>query len=205
MKRIQWTQTSTNSYLVKTLRRYITFWKGIKPRDQRIINVDEEQKDFILYAIGQANDRDIMRKAYRFNNYGKARNLLEIATIADNLLEETLKEPYITVNISGFGGEYEEECQKMLKAGMDVLEGLPFDIDNGSFMDIIEEVLLDTSPDCTGAMMGATKGHIWYIYNHSYEEWLSNFGDDRKYLYPDELPPPKFLEEKCGQERKKWL
>lgn len=107
-----------------------------------------------------------------------------------------MKEPYITADISGFGGEYENECQKMLKAGIDAMESFPYDADDDEVFDILEKVLLKTTPDCTGAMMGATIRHAFYIYKNGYEKWLDGFEDDRKYLYPDNLPPEKFLEDK---------
>ena len=91
-----------------------------------------------------------------------------------------------TMNISGMGGGYEAECQKMLTAGMVFIKekgGDPnFDTNPAIFgvaiptnksAKALEKALLAASPDCTGAMFQAVVSHLSYIIKHGYARWIS--------------------------------
>ncbi len=124
-------------------------------------------------------------------------------------LMETIKdeEPFETIDVSGMGGGYERACQLMIQAGVKFLEENEFHFDYKTIKGVygvafsdapwskdLEKVLMDAvGGDCTGAMHQCVIGHLQYIHKESYEAWLSKAPDERKYMYPSELPPPAFL------------
>ena len=112
--------------------------------------------------------------------------------------------PFKTVNISGFGGGYEYNCQLMLRAGMKYLK-VKKDFDwsgyettrgiygicqaKGNDAKKLDDVLLKASNDCTGAMHQCVVSHLRYIHKSGYEKWLKDC-KGRTYIYPKELPKP---------------
>ena len=72
--------------------------------------------------------------------------------------------------ISGFGGEYEDTCRKMVKAGVDWLRknGKP------ETMGPIMDACAASVPDCTGAMAGASAQHAFFIYANGWEKYCEN-------------------------------
>lgn len=96
-----------------------------------------------------------------------------------------------SVDISGMGGGYENECQKMLKAGTEFLEKEPGEIKFKQFGNVtgiidtsddertarLEKHIVDASGGCTGAMVHATMQHLWFISKHGRDKWLAEFDD----------------------------
>lgn len=87
-----------------------------------------------------------------------------------------------TVDISGMGGGYENACQRMLKAALDFpgsknigredFDGMGF-AKSDKAKEMQGEMLKAVDNDCTGAMMGTTLGHFFYIQKHGREAWLA--------------------------------
>ena len=86
--------------------------------------------------------------------------------------------------ISGFGGSYEEGCQKMLEAGVKWLAEHDADIqvlENPSIYGIIKEGTSDTeelskaavaaTDDCTGAMHHAVMSRLAYIDKNGWQKY----------------------------------
>ena len=117
------------------------------------------------------------------------------------------EEPFETINVSGMGGGYERACQLMIQAGVKFLDENEFHFDYKTLKGVygiafsdapwskdLEKVLLDAvGGDCTGAMHQCVIGHLQYIHKENYEAWLSQVPEERRYMYPSELPPPAFL------------
>lgn len=92
-----------------------------------------------------------------------------------------------TFNISGFGGGYEATCQKMLLRGIAWLKEHPqFSFQGYHTLkniygicsaDTKEAKELDTvitdGLESTGAMHQAVIGHLAYIHQHGYENWIA--------------------------------
>lgn len=89
--------------------------------------------------------------------------------------------------ISGFGGEYEATCQKMVIAGVRWFDTHPkadpkfkgwkniYGIiieDNEDAKALSKAVVEASYSECTGAMQQATISHIMWIKMHSWEEYL---------------------------------
>ena len=109
-----------------------------------------------------------------------------------------------TVDISGFGGGYEDMCQRMLWRGVEYLNEVqpPVDMWNnakqyenvtgimmveGDDLKNLEKAILFDSEDCTGAMHQAVMNHLAFIHKHSIDEWLAKFHNDRKYEWTGSL------------------
>ena len=93
-----------------------------------------------------------------------------------------------TIDISGFGGSYEEMCQRMLRRGVKFLEDNPdFDFSGyKQYKDIygiciaesedakaLDDAIMggDDSPP-TGAMHQAVVNHLAYIHKYGYDAWI---------------------------------
>ena len=103
-----------------------------------------------------------------------------------------------SVSISGFGGGYEDACQRMLWLGMEWIKDKNKSIwvkahgyDNGpiQFYGIyhtegqlkdLEKIWDDKIDDYTGAMHQAVMQHLRYIHENGYEKWLKYVCDHRK-------------------------
>ena len=90
------------------------------------------------------------------------------------------------VSISGFGGDYEATCQKMLQRGYEWLQNHPnaklkahtysgiygiLECDNKETEKLSDYITRDT--DCTGAMHQAVMQHLLYIYHNGLDKWKS--------------------------------
>lgn len=95
-----------------------------------------------------------------------------------------------TVDLSGMGGGYENECQLMLQAGEKWLEeNKPKDLKARTFegiYGILEPASAETEQlsqyitkdrDCTGAMHQCVMGHLIYIAKEGKEKWFKLFDD----------------------------
>lgn len=128
----------------------------------------------------------------------------EYAKLMEEIKDE---EPFETIDVSGMGGGYERACQLMIQAGVKFLQENEFHFDyrtlkgvygvafsDAPWSEDLEKVLMDAvGGDCTGAMHQCVIGHLTYIHKESYEAWLSTAPEERKYMYPSELPPPALL------------
>jgi len=116
-------------------------------------------------------------------------------------------EPFITANITGFGGAYERAAQMGLQAGIDWLKDHPgfkfsyeqcpniIGVCKTNDMGDLEDVLLKAmNDDMTGAQHQCLINHLHYIHENGYDKWLDEMGD-RKYEYPKELPIPSFCKD----------
>ena len=121
------------------------------------------------------------------------------------LMEKIKDEPsFETISVSGFGGDYERACQLMIQAGVKFLDENEFHFDYQTISGVyglcfsdapwskdLEKVLLEAvDGDCTGAMHQCVIGHLQKIKEHGYEWWVNHFPEERRYMYPSELPPP---------------
>lgn len=72
--------------------------------------------------------------------------------------------------VSGFGGEYETSCQKMVKAGVEWLRknGKPQTI--GPIMD----ACVSACKYATGAMVGAAAKHAYFIFANGWEKYAES-------------------------------
>ena len=93
----------------------------------------------------------------------------------------------IRVDISGFGGPYENACQTMLQRWLNWYRGKSFDElfplqPNGKrkLAEDVEKKLMILVDDIgpSGAMWGATLSHFAHIKKHGYEAWIK-FGEQR--------------------------
>ena len=92
-----------------------------------------------------------------------------------------------TVDISGFGGGYEQTCQKMLRNGIEFLKGKP-DFDWSGYIQYknvygictavnedakaLDDAIKEGTDGTTGAMHQAVIGHLAYVHKNGYEAWL---------------------------------
>ena len=92
--------------------------------------------------------------------------------------------------ISGFGGDYEDGCRRMVKAGVGWLRqhrdadpqanvnpniyGVMFDTNKD--MDELNNAMAKECEGCTGAMMQACTSHVLYIWKHG----LDRYADEMK-------------------------
>jgi len=168
---------------------------GIQINDKELFSKTEEQF--------QSEHQEWVEKT-------KKRHQEEYLKLMESIKKE---EPFETVNISGMGSGYERACQLALRSGIKWLEEHPdFKFRVKSYTNIygvatievygvkeyeslvgeLEKVMLEAvNNDMTGAMHQAVIGHLRFINDNSYDEWLTKLSD-RKYLYPTELPPPAF-------------
>lgn len=130
----------------------------------------------------------------------------------DKKLMEKIKDrkPYVTADLSGFGGGYENCIQEMLFAGRNWLKenpGFEFSVkyykhihgisinesENKEKLDELEKLLDDASENqCSGMQHATIMASLAYIHKYGYEKWLSNFAPERLYTYPQELPLSTF-------------
>jgi len=90
--------------------------------------------------------------------------------------------------ISGFGGSYEDACQKMVLAGCDWFDSHPlakpkfhgfehvFGIiveDNPIAKELTDVMVKACGGDATGAMVQACVGHVLWIRSHSWDEYIA--------------------------------
>lgn len=89
-----------------------------------------------------------------------------------------------TIDVSGFGGGYENCCQQMLKKGLEWLKKHPkFDFkkgykptENPQIKELDEAMTKGLDP--TGAMYGAVLGHLKSIHECGYDAWIEYFRKD---------------------------
>lgn len=89
--------------------------------------------------------------------------------------------------ISGFGGDYEAACRKMLKAGMEWFDAHPeadpkftsfkqiFGLiteDNDDAKALSAAVVDASGGDCTGAMHQAVINHCFFIHRNGWERYV---------------------------------
>ena len=91
-----------------------------------------------------------------------------------------------TVDISGFGGGYEDVCQQMLRNGIEWLKAHPdfkgvmktfknvtgLAIPENDDAKALEAAMMAGISDATGAMHHAVSSHLYYIAKHGYEGWI---------------------------------
>jgi hypothetical protein len=114
-----------------------------------------------------------------------------------------------TASISGFGGGYEDTCQRMLWRGVLYLAEVrpPLDIWEGTRsyagmygllvtgepLKELEAAVMDGEPDVTGAQHHAVMGHLRAIHEHGVDWWLDQLraygGDDRIIEWEGDLMP----------------
>jgi len=101
------------------------------------------------------------------------------------------------VDISGFGGAYENACQRMLTIGLEWIKDKPIDIwkevwgyknifgmmhTPEEFRDLEEKWIKEVAP--SGAMHQAVLSHLYYIHKFGYDAWLEK-GKDRIIEYEE--------------------
>lgn len=159
---------------------------GIQLNDQLVFFTTREEEE---------RNRRAQLEAWRQEGRKKYRELME--RIKD-------EPPFETVNVSGFGSGYERACQLMIQAGIRFLKENEFHFDYHTLKGVygvcvsdapwskeLDKALMDAvGGDCIGAMHQCVIGHLRYIYEHGYEEWLAQFPKERRYVYPKKLPPP---------------
>ena len=115
-----------------------------------------------------------------------------------------------TFDVSGFGGEYEDACQRMLWKGVRYLGEVqpPLSIwdethayahiygvlhTEGEGIKAFENAVMDGEDDVTGARHQAVIGHLRYIHEHGEDGWLSTLNERRPdaiYEWEGELMQP---------------
>lgn len=95
---------------------------------------------------------------------------------------------FLTVEISGMGGSYEDSCQKMLYAGIKHMKkNAPFEFaieDNyidyeDEKMKELEKAMLSVCDDCTGAMFHCVASHLHSINEYGKTAWRYKFPYER--------------------------
>lgn len=106
-----------------------------------------------------------------------------------------------TVELSGFGGGYEDMCQRMLWRGVAYLAEMkpPLDIwkgvssydgvygllmTKGDGIKALEAAIILPGDDVTGAMHQCVMGHLRYIHEHGTEGWMAHM---LEYPSPDKV------------------
>lgn len=96
-----------------------------------------------------------------------------------------------TIDISGMGGGYEDQCQRMLWRGVAHLaEAKPppkmwkqattyqgiygIMMTEGDALKALEAAIIQPGDDATGAMHQAVMSHLAYIHRHGVEQWLQD-------------------------------
>jgi hypothetical protein len=111
----------------------------------------------------------------------------------EKVMKEYNKILTIKNEISGFGGEYEQGCRKMVIAGLEFLDKNKDK--NPSFSEykniygvikennkdakLLSSAIVKACPDCSGAMHQATVSHILYIKKNGLEKYLKEMNKDR--------------------------
>ena len=105
--------------------------------------------------------------------------------------------------ISGFGGDYEEACRNMTKAGAEWLRANPealgkWRADRDEFKKRnpgkpvpvtdsereFDDAIANACPDCTGAMFGAAKAHAIAIFDMGWDAYVKKVMTARTYHTP---------------------
>lgn len=101
-----------------------------------------------------------------------------------------------TFSLSGFGGSYEDMCQRMLWRGVGFLAEVnpPTEMWDGAkeFKDIygvmitegkhlkaLDSVIVKPGEDCTGAMHQCVMGHLRFIHQNGIEKWRAELAPHR--------------------------
>ena len=96
--------------------------------------------------------------------------------------------------ISGLGGDYEEDCRKMLKVGLEYWDSHsnlnPKFMGYEDIYGIISEenedakalskAVVDAVEDCTGAMHQAVIGTIFWVHKNGWDEYVKEMKKDVK-------------------------
>jgi hypothetical protein len=113
--------------------------------------------------------------------------------------------PFETIDISGMSGGYEATCQRMLYAGLKFLDEHPdfkfnyeqsenivgIAIGKTEWTKLLDDILEKAADhDCTGAMNQFVVNHLAFIYKNGKQKWLDSAPAERRYTYPQGLPPP---------------
>lgn len=102
-----------------------------------------------------------------------------------------------TFSLSGFGGGYEAQCQKMLWRGIKFLEECkpPIEmwanaksspqiygvvITEGRDLKALEAAMMHPGDDCTGAMHHCVMQHLHFIHNNGLDKWRSELRPHRQ-------------------------
>ncbi len=104
-----------------------------------------------------------------------------------------------TIDLSGFGGGYEETCQILLAIGKKWIENKPFSIWEGKgslkkkYLDgkdglrptLFKELerAIDSN-NITGTQADVVMCHLWYIHKHGRAKWLK---DAKKHREPSDF------------------
>lgn len=97
--------------------------------------------------------------------------------------------------ISGFGGGYEEACQKMLFAGLAWLDEHPtaepkfrsapgvyglLDTENDDAREMSKAIVSAVEEDCTGAMHQAAVSHCLFVRRKGWDEYVAQMKSREK-------------------------
>lgn len=102
-----------------------------------------------------------------------------------------------TVDISGMGGGYENECQKMFWAGVEFLKNEPGELRFKQYENVhglidsssddrtqrLENHIVKASDDCTGAMVHSCMLHLLFVSKNGLENWLNEFKDQPERVF----------------------
>ena len=101
--------------------------------------------------------------------------------------------------ISGFGGEYEEACRKMVIAGVEWCDAHPNAVLDYKIYSGIYGVTTDETPDtkemqkvmndstgngCSGAMMQCTMGHVLHIREVGWDKYVEEMKTEKNPVKP---------------------
>jgi len=106
--------------------------------------------------------------------------------MSTNPLNEKYSYPEGCKEISGFGGEYEQECRRMVIAGMKWFDRFPnasprfktykniygIVVEEGNQKHRLTDAILDESPDCSGAMMQASISHCLFASKNGWDKYI---------------------------------
>lgn len=95
--------------------------------------------------------------------------------------------------VSGMGDNYEKECQKMLRVGLEWLDANSGNLRASECTNVVGAVTADNPytekmmeaiaacvPGCTGGMMHAVVGHIVYIQKNGWDEYVKKSEKENK-------------------------
>lgn len=113
-----------------------------------------------------------------------------------------------TFSLSGFGGTYEDMCQRMLWRGVAYLAEVKPDpemwsgaqtyanvygvmVTEGAELKALEAAILKPGDDATGAMHQCVMGHLAYIHRNGLDEWRTELTkhrtEDKMFVWEGEL------------------
>jgi len=79
--------TSTNSYFVRNIRKYLWRWSRVREGDDLECEIDLEiNKKFIEFLFKQKDDGGVLKEVYNVNDMMTGLEILEINTIADGII-----------------------------------------------------------------------------------------------------------------------